>query len=71
MTSSSLSPDESRQQCDDYEQLPLWDDESVPDGQYDGGIVHSDVEDFNGLVSQPRQVVPSFSANYLYMGLEL
>ncbi|XP_015881154.3 condensin complex subunit 2 [Ziziphus jujuba] len=48
--------DESRQQYDDYGQLPLWDDESVPGGQYDDGIVHSDVEDSNGLVSQPRQV---------------
>lgn len=58
LTSSSLLLDESRQQYDDYGEVPLWDNESVTSGQYDDGIVQSDVEDSSGLVSQPRQVGP-------------
>lgn len=38
------------------EALPSWDNESVLSGQYDDGCVHNDVEDLDGLVSQPRRV---------------
>ncbi|KAM1767703.1 hypothetical protein ACFX12_045765 [Malus domestica] len=48
--------DESGQQCDDDGQFPYYDDESGLGGQYDDGNIHSDVEDFSTLVSQPRQV---------------
>ncbi|XP_059444006.1 condensin complex subunit 2-like [Corylus avellana] len=38
------------------EALPLWDNESVLSGQYGDQYVHNDVEDLDGLVSQPRRV---------------
>ncbi|XP_052178447.1 condensin complex subunit 2 isoform X2 [Diospyros lotus] len=50
------SSEEWSQQRDDYGPLPSWDDENGFDGQYDDGGVHSDLEDSNTLVSQPRQV---------------
>ncbi|KAK9924503.1 hypothetical protein M0R45_032869 [Rubus argutus] len=52
------SSDQSRQQYDDYGQSSFCDDDGgqYDDGQYDEGTVHSDVEDFSTLVSQPRQV---------------
>ncbi|GFY99154.1 hypothetical protein Acr_13g0005550 [Actinidia rufa] len=50
------SSEEWSQQRDDYGPLPTWDDENVFGGPFDDGDVHSDVEDSNTLVSQPRQV---------------
>ncbi|CAL5342383.1 unnamed protein product [Camellia sinensis] len=50
------SSEEWNQQRDDDRPLPSWDDENLYGGQYDDGDVHSDVEDSNTLVSQPRQV---------------
>ncbi|PRQ52729.1 putative condensin complex subunit 2/barren [Rosa chinensis] len=52
------SSDQSRQQYDDCGQSSFCDDGGgqYDDGQYDEGNVHSDVEDFSTLVSQPRQV---------------
>ena len=38
------------------EALRSWDNESVLSGQYDDGCVHNDVEEIDGLVSQPRRV---------------
>ncbi|KAK4576038.1 hypothetical protein RGQ29_026837 [Quercus rubra] len=38
------------------EALPSWDNGSVLSDQYDDGCVHNDVEDLDGLVSQPRRV---------------
>ncbi|KAF8391580.1 hypothetical protein HHK36_023886 [Tetracentron sinense] len=51
----NLSND-SRQQSHDFGPLPSWDNESVLNGQFDDGNIHSDVEDSSTLVSQPRQV---------------
>ena len=51
-----LLSEEWSQQRHDYGPLPTWDDENVFDGPFDDGDVHSDVEDSNTLVSQPRQV---------------
>lgn len=48
--------DGSKPNFDDYGQLPSWDDETVHDGIFDDGVVHSDAEDSSTLVSQPRQV---------------
>lgn len=48
--------EELNQHRDDYGPLPTWDDENEFGGQYDDGDAHSDVEDSNTLVSQPRQV---------------
>ncbi|KAH7844805.1 hypothetical protein Vadar_031850 [Vaccinium darrowii] len=50
------SSEELNQHRDDYGPLPTWDDENEFGGQYDDGDAHSDVEDSNTLVSQPRQV---------------
>ncbi|KAM6572607.1 hypothetical protein CsatA_016687 [Cannabis sativa] len=47
---------ESRQQRDEYGQMPLWDDDDVPGGEYDEGNVQSDDDESSILVSQPRQV---------------
>ncbi|XWS75767.1 hypothetical protein CRYUN_Cryun01aG0120500 [Craigia yunnanensis] len=47
--------DESREQCDDYDQQPSWEEQSVFGG-FDNEIDHSDVDDSGMLVSQPRQV---------------
>lgn len=47
--------DESRQQNNDFEQFPSWDNGSVHSAHFDDGNVESD-EDSNTLVSQPRQV---------------
>jgi hypothetical protein len=46
------------------EALPSWDNESVLSGQYDDNYVHNDVEDLDGLVSQPRRVC--FYSIFLY-----
>lgn len=53
-----FSPDaNSWQGNNDFDEaLPSWDNESVLSGQYDDGCVHNDVEDLDGLVSQPRRV---------------
>ena len=51
----SFLPDESREQGDDFEQYPSWDNGSVLGGQFDDGVVESDDES-STLVSQPRQV---------------
>ncbi|KAF6173240.1 hypothetical protein GIB67_026935 [Kingdonia uniflora] len=48
--------DESRCENGDFEQMPSWDNESAFSGHFDDGNVHSDVEESNTLVSQPRQV---------------
>ncbi|KAE9456191.1 hypothetical protein C3L33_11902, partial [Rhododendron williamsianum] len=50
------SSEEWSQHRDDYGPLPTWDDENEFGGQFDDGDAHSDVEDSNTLVSQPRQV---------------
>ncbi|WCJ37529.1 Condensin complex subunit 2 [Euphorbia peplus] len=50
------SADELRQQSDDYGAQPSWDDGSAFAGDFDDENGHSDVEDPNTLVSQPRQV---------------
>ncbi|KAK9084788.1 hypothetical protein Sjap_025199 [Stephania japonica] len=46
--------DESR--CEDFDEVPSWDNGSVFGGQFDDDNGHSDVEDMSSLVSQPRQV---------------
>lgn len=51
-----LLSEEWSQHRDDYGPLPTWDDENEFGGQFDDGDAHSDVEDSNALVSQPRQV---------------
>lgn len=48
--------DEPTQHNDDYGTSPSWEDENVFGGQYDEGDGHSDVEDSDALVTQPRQV---------------
>ncbi|XP_065876406.1 condensin complex subunit 2 [Euphorbia lathyris] len=48
--------DELRQQSDDYGAQPSWDEGSAFAGDFDDENVHSDLEDPNTLVSQPRQV---------------
>ncbi|KAM7270086.1 hypothetical protein ACFE04_029300 [Oxalis oulophora] len=48
--------DELRQQYNDSEQFQSWGDDNGFDGQYGDDNDHSDVEDSNTLVSQPRQV---------------
>ncbi|XP_038693218.1 condensin complex subunit 2-like isoform X2 [Tripterygium wilfordii] len=50
------SSDELRQHFDDYGPMQSWDNESDHGGQFDDVNVHSDVEEPNTLVSQPRQV---------------
>ena len=45
----------SKEQCDDYESLPSWDNGSVCDDEYEGDV-HSYMDDSSILVSQPRQV---------------
>ncbi|XP_062169830.1 condensin complex subunit 2-like isoform X2 [Alnus glutinosa] len=51
------SGDNSWQGNNDFDEaLPSWDNESVLSGQYDDNYVHNDVEDLDGLVSQPRRV---------------
>ncbi|XP_010244120.1 PREDICTED: condensin complex subunit 2 [Nelumbo nucifera] len=50
------SSDESRQQGHGFEPSQEWENDSVFNGSFDDGNVHSDVEDSNSLVSQPRQV---------------
>ncbi|XVF21003.1 hypothetical protein REPUB_Repub12eG0053100 [Reevesia pubescens] len=47
--------DESREQCDDYDPQPSWEQENAFGG-FDNEIDHSDVDDSSMLVSQPRQV---------------
>ncbi|XAR68122.1 hypothetical protein NMG60_11003138 [Bertholletia excelsa] len=47
--------EEWNQQRDDYGPSS-WDDENVFCGQFDDGDAHSDVDDSDALVSQPRQV---------------
>ncbi|KAK6259484.1 Condensin complex subunit 2/barren - like 1 [Theobroma cacao] len=49
-------PDESREQCDDYEPQPSWDEQSIFGDQFDNEIDHRDVDNSDMLVSQPRQV---------------
>lgn len=44
------------QQRDDNGSLPSWDDETVFGDQFDDGNGFCDVEEFNTLISQPRQV---------------
>lgn len=44
------------QHNDDYGTLPSWEDDNVFGGQFDEGDGHSDVEDSDALVTQPRQV---------------
>lgn len=48
--------DESREQCDDYEPQPSWDEQSIFGDQFDNEIDHRDVDNSDMLVSQPRQV---------------
>ncbi|XP_022970958.1 condensin complex subunit 2 [Cucurbita maxima] len=48
--------DEPLQHNDDFETSPSWEDDNVFGGQYDEGDAHSDVEDSDALVTQPRQV---------------
>ncbi|KAK6946984.1 Condensin complex subunit 2/barren [Dillenia turbinata] len=50
------SDGQSWQNNDFDDQFPSWDNASVVGGQCDDGFVHSDVEDMDTLVSQPRQV---------------
>lgn len=48
----------SREQSNEYESFPSWDNGSVcgdDAGDY-GGDLHSDMEDSNTLITQPRQV---------------
>jgi len=50
--------DGSREQSNEYESFPSWDNGSVcgdDAGDY-GGDLHSDMEDSNTLITQPRQV---------------
>ncbi|XP_022759050.1 condensin complex subunit 2-like isoform X2 [Durio zibethinus] len=47
--------DESREQCDDYDPQPSWEEQSGFGG-FDNEIDHSDVDDSSTLVTQPRQV---------------
>ncbi|KAE8125500.1 hypothetical protein FH972_020301 [Carpinus fangiana] len=52
-----FSGDKSWQGNNDFDEaLPSWDNESVLSVQYDDQYVHNDVEDLDGLVSQPRRV---------------
>ena len=53
-----FSPDaNSWQGNNDFDEaLPSWDNGSVLSDQYDDGCVHNDVEEIDGLVSQPRRV---------------
>ncbi|KAK6934494.1 Condensin complex subunit 2/barren [Dillenia turbinata] len=51
-----VSDSQSWQSNDFDDQLPSWDNASVVSGQCDDGFVHSDVEDMDTLVTQPRQV---------------
>ncbi|CAI8592795.1 unnamed protein product [Vicia faba] len=46
--------DESTEQCNNNEPFHSWDNGSVFDGEYDGA--HSDTDDLNKLISQPRQI---------------
>ncbi|OMO89253.1 Condensin complex subunit 2/barren [Corchorus capsularis] len=46
---------ESREQCDDYDPQPSWEEQSVFGGQFDNEVDHSDVDDSDTLVAQPRQ----------------
>ncbi|ONI13415.1 hypothetical protein PRUPE_4G220400 [Prunus persica] len=49
--------DNSWEQSNNFDEaFPSWDNESVCSGQYGDGCVHSNVEDTDTLVSQPRQV---------------
>lgn len=52
--------DEPRELSDGYGPSTSWDHESVFDPQFDDGNIHSDEEDVDKLVSQPRQVVFQF-----------
>lgn len=64
-----FSGDNSWQGNNDFDEtLPSWDNESVLSGQYDDKYVHNDVEDFDGLVSQPRRVC--FHSIFLYFLLK-
>ncbi|KAE8685082.1 Condensin complex subunit 2, putative isoform 2 [Hibiscus syriacus] len=47
--------DESREQCDDYDPQPSWEEEGAFGG-FDDEVDHSDVDYSGMLVSQPRQV---------------
>ncbi|XP_077210329.1 condensin complex subunit [Tasmannia lanceolata] len=50
------SPDESGHRNHAYESWTSWDNEIDTNDQFDDANVHSDIEDTNTLVSQPRQV---------------
>ncbi|KFK31150.1 hypothetical protein AALP_AA6G075000 [Arabis alpina] len=52
------SGETTRQQYDDNEHAESWGNDNVydDDGPFDNGNDHSDVEDINSLISQPRQV---------------
>ncbi|GAU17138.1 hypothetical protein TSUD_106370 [Trifolium subterraneum] len=51
---SASDEDGSTEQCNNNEPFNSWDNGSVCDGEYDGA--HSDMDDSNTLISQPRQV---------------
>lgn len=55
ISNSVFAADGSRDQCNDYESFPSWDNGSVCDGEYEGDV-HSDMDDSSTLISQPRQV---------------
>jgi hypothetical protein len=60
--------DKSWQGNNDFDEaLPLWDNESVLSDQYDDQYVHNDVEDLDGLVSQPRRVCFCFIFLYFLL----
>ncbi|KAE8673064.1 Condensin complex subunit 2 [Hibiscus syriacus] len=48
-------PDESREQCDNYDPQPSWEEQGAFGG-FDDEVDHSDIDDSGMLVSQPRQV---------------
>ncbi|CAL1393708.1 unnamed protein product [Linum trigynum] len=58
------SREEPEQQSDDYEAQPSWDDDGGEfGGQFEDMDAHSDIENPNTLVSQPRQVA-KIEVNY-------
>jgi len=60
MLKSLPSISDELRESDGYGPSTSWDHESVFDPQFDDGNIHSDVEDVDTLVSQPRQVVFQF-----------
>jgi len=59
--------DGSREQSNEYESFPSWDNGSVGGDDYGdyGGDLHSDMEDSNTLITQPRQV--GFSEQFAHL----